>query len=109
MAADNTAIAAASLTLVAGTSMTIELTGPGKRIQLINQSATAADIVYFKIATTEALADTLLGAGADEERVLRPGERLVINVARVRGANIWIGLRSAGTPVVSAELWPGGN
>lgn len=108
MAADQTATQTGTLTLTMNTSQTIELTGTGNRVELINHGDDT-EAVYFKVETTEALADTMTGGGADNEQPLLSGERLVVNVPRTRTGNVWIGLWSAGTVTVSATLLPGGR
>lgn len=110
MAADQAAVVTGTLTLTADTSQTIQLTGPGRRIELIHHGNDTT-VVYYKLASTEAAADTMTGGGADEERALLSGERLLVNVPRALdgSGDIWIGLRSAGTPTVSAEIVIGGK
>ncbi len=105
MAADQTATKTGTLTLTANTSQTIELSGPGRRVELIHHG-NVTNVVYYKAASTEAAADTMTGGGVDEEYVLLSGERLTVNVPREATGNVWIGLRSAGTATVSAELIP---
>lgn len=107
MAADNTATKCATSTLVANTNLKLNLTGPGKTIELIHHGGAATQVVYYDVAATEAGLLALAGGGADNEYPLLPGERLQVNAKRGRaGADvgIWIMLRSTGTPVVSAQV-----
>jgi len=108
MPADQTATATGTVTLTVNTSQTIELTGNGRRVELIHHGDQPA-VVYFKVATTEALADSMVGGGADNEQPLLVGERLMLEVPRTPTGNVWIGLRSTVAATVSATVLPGGG
>jgi len=97
-----------TVTLVASTHTACEITGPGKRVELVHHG-NVADVVYFLTSATDPV-DVLVGAGAEGEHVLLPGERLVVNCPRdENGADAkYVELWSAGVPVVSVVNLPGG-
>ena len=99
MAADQTAArVATSAALTADTPYVINLTGGWRTVELVNHGA---DVVYFKVADTEAGVtggNAIQGGGADDEAPLLGGERLTQNVDKT---DCWIAVESTGTPVVS--------
>jgi len=107
MAADQTATEISTQTLVGATNLSVSLTGPGKRVELTHHGDVAV-VVYFNDYKAEPV-DALSGGGADNEQVLLPGERLVVNVSRGAGEPVWLEFISAGAPTVSAALLLGGN
>lgn len=98
MAADNTGVDVSTQTLVAATNASVNLTGPGRTVELVHHGDDTT-AVYFKTYTSEPT-DDLTGAGADDEEVLLSGERLTVNT-KLGTTGIWVELISAGTPTVS--------
>ena len=107
MAADNTAADVSTQTLVAATNASVSITGKGRRVELVHHGD-ATDVVYFRAYAAEPT-DALTGAGADDEQVLLPGERLVLGTPRGDGEPIWLEFISAGIPTVSVIRLPGGK
>jgi hypothetical protein len=107
MAADATAAKISTSTLVAATNLSVSLTGPGRRVELVHHGDVAS-AVYFDSYSAEPV-DALTGGGADDEQVLLPGERLVVNVRRGAGEPVWLEFLCASNPTVTAALLPGGH
>lgn len=100
MAADETATDAATHTLTPDTSETIELTGPGRYVELVHHGDVDS-VVWYKIGYTDAEVDTMAGGGDDNEYPLLPGERLTQSMGRRIDGTRWIGLRCAQAATVS--------
>lgn len=97
MAADNSAVAVATQTLVAATGYKVNLTGRvGGSIELAHHG-NVTNPVYFQVASTEALL-TAFAAADDEIQVLLSGERMIAAAPR---AGCWVRLLSAGTATVT--------
>ena len=101
--ADTTAAEVATVTLTADTNHSIELTGSGRTVELTHHGD-ATEAVYYNSYSDEPV-DELTGGGAEEERVLLAGERLVVGSRRAAGDSVFFELFSAGTPTVTLELF----
>ena len=99
MAADNTAVDAATVTLTASTARTIHLTGQQSRTVELVHHGNVTDPVYFQVRGGEGTLAALTVAGSEASVVLA-GERLTVRVTR---SGMWIRLISAGAARVTVD------
>ena len=96
MAADKTVASAAHIDLTQNTAYTLNVTGPGKYIDVVCHSTGSNDDVYFAIASTEAGLPVVTLKG-DNLQMVHSSERLRLP----SGRNTWIRFISSGNKSVS--------
>lgn len=96
MAADKTVASAAHIDLTADTAYTLNVTGPGKYVDIVCHSTGSNDDVYFAVASSEAGLPTVTVKG-DNLQMVHSSERLRIP----SGRNTWIRFISGGAKSVS--------
>lgn len=101
MAATNVGVNAATVTLVADTAASIQLTGraAGRKVR-ITHHGNNANGVYFLVGSTETSV-AIAALAADEARVVPIAEWREVGAP---AGDTWIGLRCAGTATVTCEL-----
>ena len=100
MAANNTALLAATQTLVAATGYKVNLTGNlGSLVEIVHHG-NVTDVVYYQIADLESEL-TGFTAAANEIGIVLPGERLPVGNIVGSAASLWVRLLSAGTATVT--------
>lgn len=112
MAAEESAAKVGTFLLTANTQAEINLTPVPLQVKTIEivHHGNVADVVYYKVGTTEASV-AIAALGEDDAYPLVQWERKTVNVNRNRALDtgIWVGFRAVGAVRVSIIRAPQGN